>query len=403
MFNELFYNQFSEASQYDVNISFDTGSTFDIDFNVARVRDIISKLDSNKAQGPDNIHGLIFKKCSHVLAKPLSLIFTVIYNTGMLPEEWKLSNAIPVFKKGDKKNVQNYRPISLTCITAKVMEHVMYDELLCRTQHLIDDRQHGFLKNKSCATNMTTMQDSVSNNLLLDLPTDIIYFDIAKAFDTVNRDLLLSKLKFQYHIEGCMLKFFKNYLKNRRQRVVLDNCISNSVEVLSGVPQGSILGPLLFVLFINDICDSINENSKISLYADDTKLWRRINSVLDCDILQKDIDTLYKWTMTNKMKFHADKCKVLSVANSVPLFVDVLPFSRFSYQLGNTILDYTNCERDLGIFVNERFNWQDHQTYILKKTSQMFGMTKRTCHFVYDRGKKRSLYLALVRSYFEHC
>ena len=403
MFNEFFYNQFSEASQYDVNISFDTGSNFDIDFNVARVRDIISKLDSNKAQGPDDIHGVIFKKCSRVLAKPLSLIFTVIYNTGMLPEEWKLSNVIPVFKKGDKKDVQNYRPISLTCIAAKVMERVMYDELLCRTQHLIDDRQHGFLKNKSCATNMTTMQDSVSDNLLLDLPTDIIYFDFAKAFDTVNHYLLLSKLKFRYNIEGCMLKFFKNYLKNRRQRVVLDNCISNSVEVLSGVPQGSILGPLLFVLFINDIYDNINENSKISLYADDTKLWRRINSVLDCDILQKDIDTLYKWTMVNKLKFHADKCKVLSVANNVPLFVDVLPFSRYSYQLGSTILDYTNCERDLGILVNERFNWQDHQTYILKKASQMFGMTKRTCHFVYDRGKKRSLYLALVRSYFEHC
>ena len=403
MFNEFFYNQFTETSQYDVNISFDTGSNFDIDFNVARVRDIISKLDSNKAQRPDNIHGLIFKKCSRVLAKPLSLIFTVIYNTGLLPEEWKLSNVIPVFKKGDKKDVQNYRPISLTCIAAKVMERVMYDELLCRTQHLIDDRQHGFLKNKSCATNMTTMQDSVSNNLLLDLPTDIICFDFAKAFDTVNHDLLLSKLKFRYNIEGCMLKFFKNFLKNRRQRVFLDNCISNSVEVLSGVPQGSILGPLLFVLFINDIYDNINENSKISLYADDTKLWRRINSVLDCDILQKDIDTLYKWTMTNKMKFHADKCKVLSVANNVPLFVDVLPFSRYSYQLGNTILDYTNCERDLGIFVNERFNWQDHQTYILKKASQLFRMTKRTCHFVYDRGKKRSLHLTLVRSYFEHC
>ena len=250
---------------------------------------------------------------------------------------------------------------------------------------------------------MTTLQDSVSNNLLLDHPTDIIYFDSAKAFDSVNHDILLSKLKFQYHIEGRMLKFFKNYLKNRSQRVVLDNCVSNDVEVLSGVPQGSILGPLLFVLFINDIYDNINENSRISLYADDAKLWRRINSALDCDILQKDIDTLYRWTMTNKVKFHVDKCKVLSVANSVPLFVNVLPFSKYSYQLGNTILDYTCCERDLGIFVNERFDWQDHHTYILKKASQMFGMGKRTCHFVYDRGKKRSLYLALVRRYFEHC
>ena len=164
-----------------------------------------------------------------------------------------------------------------------------------------------------------------------------------------------------------MLKFFKNYLKDRTQRVVLDNCVSNEVKVLSGVPQGSILGPLLFVLFINDIYDNINENSKISLYADDTKLWRRINSALDCDMLQKDIDTLFKWAITNKMKFHVDKCKVLSVANSVPIFVDVLPFSRYSYQLGNTILDYTGCERELGILVNERFNWQDHHTYLLKK------------------------------------
>ena len=250
---------------------------------------------------------------------------------------------------------------------------------------------------------MTTLQDSVFNNLLLDHPTDIIYFDFAKAFDSVNHDILLSKLKFQYHIEERMLKFFKNYLKNRSQRVVYDNCVSNDVEVLSGVPQGSILGPQLFILFINDIYDNINENSRISLYADDTKLWRRIHSALDCDILQKDIDTLYKWTMTNKMKFHADKCKVLSVSNSLPLFVNVLPFSKYSYQLGNTILDYTCCEHDLGIFVNERFDWQDHHTYILKKASQMFGMAKRTSHFVYDRGKKRSLYLALVRNYFEHC
>ena len=164
--------------------------------------------------------------------------FQLIYNSGILPIEWKSANVVPVFKKGEKGNIENYRPISLTCISAKVMERIMYDELFYRTHHLIDSRQNGFLKNNSCAMNMTNLIESVSTNLLQDLPTDIIYFDFAKAFDSVNHDLILSKLKYQYNIDGRILKFFKGYLTNRSQRVVLDNCTSDVVAVLSGVPLG---------------------------------------------------------------------------------------------------------------------------------------------------------------------
>ena len=237
-------------------------------------------------------------------------------------------------KKGVKENIENYRPISLTCITSKVMERIMYDELFSRTQHLIDSRQNGFLKNNSCAMNLTTLIESLSTNLLQNLPSDIIYFDFAKAFDTVNHDLILSKLKYQYKIDGRMLKFFNSYLKNRTQRVVLDNCTSDIIDVLSGVPQGSILGPLLFFLFINGIFHNIDKNSLIVLYADDTKLSRKIATSTDCDILQHGIDTLNKWCIRNKMKFNTDKCKVLTITKSEPMFINELPFCKYPYTQG---------------------------------------------------------------------
>ena len=174
-------------------------------------------------------------------------------------------------------------------------------------------------------------------------------------------------------------------------------------NVLSGVPQGSILGSLLFVLFINDIHECLSINTSISLYADDTKIWRPIHTELDCHILQKDINSLHDWSIRNKMRFHPDKCKVLSVSLHINPWMDVLPFSRFSYSLGNSLLDYVSSERDLGVLVTTRLSWNEQQTIILSKASQMLGLTKRTCHFVHDTKRKWALYLAIVRSLFEHC
>ena len=146
MFNGFFFDQFSEASSYDIDICFQSDNNFDIDFNNKRIRDILRNIDCNKAQWPDNIHGVILKTCASSLARPLSIIFELIYNTGILPAEWKCANVVPVFKKGVKENIENYRPISLTCISTKVMERIIYDELFSCTHHLIDSRQNGFLK-----------------------------------------------------------------------------------------------------------------------------------------------------------------------------------------------------------------------------------------------------------------
>ena len=280
--------------------------------------------------------------------------------------------------------------------------------MLNLTRHLLNPAQHGFLSGKSCTTNLITLTDANANNLFNEIGTDIIYFDFAKAFDTVNHDLLLSKMKTNFKIDGRLLKFIASYLRNRHQRVVFDNTLSDYKPVKSGVTQGSILGPPLFVLFINYISLEISPGTKTCLFADDTKIWRPMQSELDCKILQNDINNLNKWCKTNKMLFHPEKCKVVSIiikksnANRLT-HINLLPFSKFSYILGSSVLSYEENEVDLEVFINDKFTWSDHQNKIILKASQMLGLTKRTCHFLINSKRKRILYLTMARSRFEHC
>ena len=349
-------------STYDIHIDYSTQDDFEIDFSSTRIQQLMNNINVNKSSRPDQIPGIVLKKCAQSISIPLSNLFNNIYYSGNVPLEWKQANVVPIHKKGDKSDISNYRPISLTSLVAKIMERIIQDELLLRTRHLLSDTQHGFVKDKSCATSILTLSDDISTLLHNNIGCDIIYFDFQKAFDTVRHDLFLKKLKCRFNIDGTLLRYIKDYLKDRAQRVLLDNSFSDFKPVVSGVPQGSILGPLLFVLFINDISHGLDPNTHINFYADDTKIWRAMYSEYDRHMLQEDINKLYIWCSINDMKFHPDKCKVLSINGNSFLnnLLHMLPFSKHSYSIGNNIIDYTPDQKDLGVIINDNFTWNDH-------------------------------------------
>ena len=201
-----------------------------------------------------------------------------------------------------------------------------------------------------------------------------------------------------------MLNFVKEYLKNRKQAVVIGNSNSSMVLVKSGVPQGSILGPLLFVLFINDITDCISTGTNLRMYADDTKIWREIHVNEDHLILQNDINSLLDWAVRNCMNFNLPKCKALSISRCIPNLLSHLPFTTFYYSLGfNNFIEYCDHETDLGILMNKTFSFTAHTEKLYATANQRFGLLKRTSHFVNNHRMRRALYLTIIRSIFENC
>ena len=366
----------------------------------------LSNIDVTKACGPDGIHGKVLKSCAGSLSYPLWLLFNLSMSSGVIPDEWKLASIVPVYKKGDCRDVGNYRPISLLCLVGKIMEELVRSRILSHCGALIDPRQHGFVEGRSCCTQLLPFTHSLATNLSQSdcVRTDIIYFDFKRAFDTCNHDIILHKLKSKFGVDGMLLRYIKNYLRDRKQKVVIEGESSDVLPVILGVPQGSLLGPILFTMFINDIFEQVTEGTQILLYADDTKIWREIKCWNDHISLQRSVSNLYDWSVKNKMFFHPDKCKVLSVSpTGASCQFSTLPFFQFYYTLNDSIIDYVPQQTDLGLYVCSNLNWSSHCEYITSSMTTKFNLLRRTCYFLRNSANKRSLYLTMVRSLTEHC
>lgn len=220
-----------------------------------------------------------------------------------MPRDWLIANVVPLFKKGSRSQPQNYRPVSLTSVLGKLFEGLIKDKILdfIANHNTMSLCQHGFMRNRSCQTNLISFYENVSRDLDSGMAVDVIYLDFAKAFDTVPHKRLLVKLR-NVGLEHSICTWIENWLKDRLQRVVVNGTFSNWTSVVSGVPQGSVLGPLLFNLFINDL--EVGIESTVSIFADDTKLCRTIGSMQDAATLQSDLSKLENWAENWKMRFN---------------------------------------------------------------------------------------------------
>jgi hypothetical protein len=286
-----------------------------ISFTPTLVRRVIKKLNHKTKSGPDGIPPSFFINCCEELCHPLSQFFTVSFNNSVLPSIWLTSFITPIPKKGDPTDPQNYRPIALTATMCKIMESIIKDQIVefLVGKGLISKHQHAFLKNHSTASNLLDCLQDWSIGLNSCKQTDIIYIDFAKAFDSIVTSKLLLKLEL-YGITGLLLRWISNFLANRSQRVVVEYCFSPACTVLSGVPQGSVLGPVLFLLYINDIDFVVCGDTVIQLFADDAKLFS--NVIVDgvSPSLQQSLDRLVDWAKEWQLSINIQKCAVLSLS-----------------------------------------------------------------------------------------
>uniref|UniRef100_A0A8C5LT35 Reverse transcriptase domain-containing protein n=1 Tax=Leptobrachium leishanense TaxID=445787 RepID=A0A8C5LT35_9ANUR len=347
----------------------------------------LNNVNVNKAPGPDGIHPRVLRELCVEICKPLFLIFQDSFLSGIVPEDWRKADVVPIFKKGLKFVPGNYRPVSLTSVAGKVFEGLL-QEFIGR-YNVIGKNQHGFMKHRSCQTNLITFYEEVSRSIDQGVAVDVIYLNFAKAFDTVPHKRLLFKLR-KNGLDENTCSWIENWLKDRVQRVVINGTFSRWTPVVSGVPQGSVIGPILFNLFINDL--EIGIESHVSVFSDDTKLGKVIQCEQDVTSLQRDLDRLGDWALKWQMKFNLDKCKVMhfGVKNTQAI-----------YTLNGTELGKSKQEKDLGIIIDFKLSNNVQCQTAAAKASKVLACIKRGVHSR-DENIILPLYKSMVRPHLEY-
>ena len=399
MLNDFFCSVFTQERMDDIPTCENQDPETFLD-NVIFTKEAVLKklkgLNASKSGGPDSLTAGVLKELADVIAEPIAVLFNKSMSEGILPKNWKDANVTPLFKKGDKSKTNNYRPVSLTCILCKVMESIIRDKMMAyfESNNYLSEFQHGFVSHRSCTTNLLATLDSWTESLDRGAPVDAIYLDFSKAFDSVPHHRLLEKLKM-YGISDKLLLWIKDFLIGRRQRVNVNGCYSDWSPVTSGVPQGSCLGPVLFVVFINDLPEVVK--SLVQMYADDTKLFSEVENIEQKLILQRDLYNLMDWADKWQLRFNADKCHVVHLGfnnNHYTYYMRKHDEDNFVELLTSEV------EKDLGVQVDDKLSFTKHVQCQVNKANRLVGLIRRSFSFL-DKDVMRQLFTAIVRPHLE--
>ena len=399
----LLNNYFREQTLInDDNVNVPDVANYDIENELssiiltpAEIEIVLKSLPVGKAVGPDGISNKILRELSVELSLPFCSLFNQSLQTGVFPDCWKISNVCPIPKSGNRSSISNYRPVSLLCTSEKVFERTVFKHIFNHFQYnnILTPLQSGFIPGDSTVNQLTYLYDSFSHALDFGKEVRVVFCDISKAFDRVWHEGLLKKLEAA-GITGHLLTWFRSYLSDRRQRVVLPGVESAWNFIRAGVPQGSILGPLLFLLFINDIVTDIGSN--IRLFADDTSLFIIVeNPDMAAELLNMDLEKIMEWAKRWLVTFNPTKTESLLISRKInqpvhpPLFMD------------NQIIEEVSSHKHLGIFLSNDCSWHKHIDYVKEKAWVRINVMRRL-KFRLNRKSLETIYFSFIRPLLEY-
>ena len=393
--NENFCKVFTEEGQFNQSTLSETKTMQGITIVKSDIEEVINKLDENKAMGPDGVSGRMLKECKKQLLDPILNLIRTSITTGQVPVEWKRADVVPIYKSGCRMETLNYRPVSLTSIMCKICEEVIkskWSEFL-ENERILNEKQFGFRKGRSCVSNLLCFYSRVIDVLQeRNGWVDCVYLDLKKAFDKVPHNRLMWKLRNIGGISGSLEEWMKNYLTDREMRTVVKGTKSDWRKVTSGVPQGSVLGPIMFLIYVNDMPEGVK--SYMNMFADDAKIMKRIRNMDDCNALQRDLDKINEWSRTWQMEFNTNKSCVMRMGRS-----KYRPHK--NYQLGRSTLVEVGEEKDLGVIVQNNLSPEKHINGIFGKTYSMLQSIGLAFNYL-DENMMRKILTTLIRPQLEY-